>query len=86
MGAIFTPAYVNLTMAYHENKVYFTIKNTYYLVVSKFFEKNWSQFLDNWEILLNIRLVKPNDLLVILNQVNLNLQWGDVCKFAIFKY
>ena len=40
MGTIFAPTYVNLTIAYHEIIVYFTIKNTYNLVVSKFFEEN----------------------------------------------
>ena len=41
MGTVFTPTYVNLTMAYHKIQVYFVIKNTYSLVVSKFFEENW---------------------------------------------
>ena len=41
MGTVFTPTYANLTMAYHEIQVYFVIKNTYRLVVSKLFEENW---------------------------------------------
>ena len=45
------------------------------LVVSKFFEENWFRFLDDREILLNTKLIKPNDLLTILNQVNPNLQF-----------
>ena len=44
-------------------------------VVSKFFEENWFRFLDNCEILLNTKLIKPNYLQTILNQVNLNLQF-----------
>ena len=44
MGAILAPTCVNLTMTYHENKAYFTIKNTYNLVVNKFFSDNWSYF------------------------------------------
>ena len=75
MGTVFAPTYANLTMAYHEIQVYFVIKNTYSLVVSKFFEENWFRFLDDSEILLNTKLIKPNDLLTILNQVNPNLQF-----------
>ena len=45
----------------HEIHVYFIIKNTYKLVVSKFFEENWFQFLDDSEILWNTKLIKPND-------------------------
>ena len=75
MGTVFAPTYANLTMAYHEIQVYIVIKNTYSLVVSKFFEENWFQFLDDCEIFLNTKLIKPNDLLTILNQVNPNLQF-----------
>ena len=75
MGTVFTPAYANLTMAYNEIQIYFVIKNTYSLVVSKFFEENWFRFLDDCEILLNAKLIKPNNLRTILNQVNPNLQF-----------
>ena len=67
MSAVFAPTYANLTMAYHEIQVYFVIENTYSLVVNKFFEENWFRFLDDCEILLNTKLIKPNDLLTILN-------------------
>ena len=75
MGTVLAPTYANLTMVYHKIQVYFIIKNTYNLVVSKFFEENWFQFLDDCEIFLNTNLIKPNDLLTILNQVNPNLQF-----------
>ena len=52
-----------------------TYANTYNLVVIKFFEENWFQFSGDCEILLNTKLIKPNDLLTILNQVNPNLQF-----------
>ena len=39
MGKVFASTYANLTMADHEIQVYFVIKNTYSLVVSKFFEE-----------------------------------------------
>lgn len=67
MSTIFAPVYSNLTMAYHEVKVHFTIKNTQNLVASKEFEENLIQFLDSCEIILNTNLTKPNDLQTILN-------------------
>ena len=84
MGTVFAHTHANLTMAYHEIQVDFIIKNTYNLAVSKFFEVNCflddceNRFLDDCEIrsfddceiLLNTKLIKPNDLLTILNQVN----------------
>ena len=75
MGTVFAPTYANLTMAYHEVQVSFIIKTTYNLVVSKFFEENWFRFLEDCEILRNPKLIKPTDLLTILNQVNRNLQF-----------
>ena len=75
MDTVFPPTYANLTMTYYEIQVYFIIKNTYSLVVSKFFEESWFRVLDDCEIPLNTKLIKPNDLLTILNQVNPNLQF-----------
>ena len=72
MGTTFVPSYANLTMAHHEVQRYFTIQNIYNLVVRKYSEENWFQFLDNCEILLNTTLIVSNDLLKILNQVNPN--------------
>ena len=57
-------------------QVYFIIKNAYNLVVSKLFEENWFRFLDACEIPLNTKLIKSNNLLTILNQVNPNLQFA----------
>ena len=37
MGTIFAHAHANLTMVYYEIQVYFIIRNTYDLVVSKYF-------------------------------------------------
>ena len=67
--------HTNLTMAYQENPVYFNIKITYNFVVRKFFEENLFEVLNYFEILLSTKLIKPNDLLTILNQVNPNLQF-----------
>ena len=77
--------YTNLTMAYHKIQVYFIFKNIYNLLVSKFFVENWFQFLGYFELLLNTELIKPNNLLRILNQVNINLQFTmdriQICHF-----
>ena len=62
-------------MAYQKLQVYFIIKNTYHLVVSKLFEENWFRFLNNCEMLLNTNLIKPNNLQTILYQINPNLQF-----------
>ena len=37
MGTIFSHAYANLAMVYYEIQVYFIIKNTYDLIISKYF-------------------------------------------------
>ena len=70
MGTAFAPTNANLTMAYHKIQICFIIKNTFNLVVSRFFEENWFQFLDDCNNLLNTKLIKPIDLLKYLNQVN----------------
>ena len=62
-------------MTYQEIQVYLIIKNIYNLVVSKFFEENWFRFLHDCETLLNTKLIKPDGLLIVLNQVNPNLQF-----------
>ena len=62
-------------MTYQEIQVYFIIKNIYNLVVSKFFEENWFRLLPDCETLLNTKLIKPDGLLIVLNQVNPNLQF-----------
>ena len=84
MGTVVAPTSANLTMAYHEIQVYLVIKNTYSLVVNKFFEENWLRFLDDCEILLIIKLIKSDDLLTILNQVNPNFTMEralQICHF-----
>ena len=70
MGTIFAPTYANPTMVCYEIQFYFVIKNTYNMVVSKYFGENRSRFLDNCEILLNANIIKPNDLLTFLNEIN----------------
>ena len=43
MKTLFTPAYENLTMRYHEITVYFIIRQSYALA-SKPFENSWIRF------------------------------------------
>ena len=58
-------------MGYHEIKVYSIIRQSYALA-SKYFENSWFRFLDD---LLKVNLIKPDDLLSILNQINNNIQF-----------
>ena len=67
MGTIFAPIYANLTMGYHEIKVYSIIRQSYALA-SKHFENSWFR-LDDCQILLKVNLMKPDHLLSILNQI-----------------
>ena len=62
MGKVFAPTYANLTMAYHDIQVYFIFKNTYNLIVSKFFEENSFRISNNSKILLHTKLIKPADI------------------------
>ena len=74
MGTIFTPTYANLTMGYHEIKVYSIIRQSYALA-SKHFENSWFRYLNDCQILLKVNLIKPDQLLSILNQINNNIQF-----------
>ena len=60
-------------MGYHENKAYSVYRQSYGLA-SKHFESPWFRCLDDYKILMKVRLIKPNHLLSILNQINNNIQ------------
>ena len=45
MGTIFSHAYASLTMVYYEIQVYFIVRNTYDLIISKYFQEDWWDFL-----------------------------------------
>ena len=66
MDTIFTPTYVNLSIGYHEIKVYSTIHQSYALAC-KYFKNTGFRFLDNCEILLKVNLIKADDLFSVLN-------------------
>ena len=74
MGTVFAPTYANLSMGYHEIKLYDLIELNYNLDIRQYFVENWKRFLDDCEILLKTDLIKPDDLLTILNSVSNNFQ------------
>ena len=74
MGTIFAPTYANLTMGYHEIKVYSIIRQSHALA-SKHFENSLYRYLGDCQILLKVNLIKPEHLLSILNQINDNIQF-----------
>ena len=71
MGTIFAPTYANLTMGYHEIKVYSIIRQSYALAN----KNSWFRYLDDCQILLKVDLIKPEHLLSILNQIYDNIQF-----------
>ena len=74
MSTISAPTYANLTIGYHKIKVCSIIRQSYALA-SKYFENSWFRFLDDCQILLKVNLIKPDQLLSILNQINNNIQF-----------
>ena len=76
MGTVFAPTYANLSMGYHEIKVYDLTVLNYNLDIGQYFVENWERFLDGCEIYLKTDLIKPNDLLKILNSVNNDIQFS----------
>ena len=72
MGTTFAPTYTNLTMLYHEMKVFSIIFQSYALA-SKHFENSRFRYLDDFQILLRINLIKLEHLLSVLNQINNNI-------------
>ena len=76
MGTVFAPTYANLSMGYHEIKLYDLIELNYNLDIRQYFVENWIRFLDDCEILLKTDLRKPDDLLITLNSVNNDIQFS----------
>ena len=76
MGTVFAPTYANLSMGYHEIKLYDLIALNYTLDIRQYFVENWERFLDDFEILLKTDLIKTDDLLTILNSVNNDIQFS----------
>ena len=75
MGTIFALPYATLSMGFHEIKLYAIIRNKFTLPVSNYFEQNWKRFLDDCFIFLKLSLIKPNELLEVLNNINPAIQF-----------
>ena len=74
MGTTLTPTYANLTMGYHETKVYSIICQSHALAI-KYFKNSWFRFLDGSQMLLMVNLIEQDHLLSTLNQINNNIQF-----------
>ena len=61
-------------MGFHEIELYAIIRNKFTLPVSNYFEQNWKTFLDDCFIFLRLSLIKPNELLEVLNNINPAIQ------------
>ena len=83
MGTIFAPTYATLwamgtmgyTIGFHEIELYAIIRNKFTLPVSNYFEQNWKRFLDDCFIFLRLSVIKPNELLEFLNNINPAIQF-----------
>ena len=62
-------------MGFHETELYAIIRNKFTLSISNYFRQNWKRFLDDCFIFLRLRLIMPNELLDILNNINLAIQF-----------
>ena len=75
MGPIFAPTYVTLSMGFHEIELYAIIKNKVTLPVSNYFEQNWKRVLNDCFTFFRLSLIKPNELLDVLNNINQAIQF-----------
>ena len=75
IGTIFAPTYATLSMGFHEIELYDIIRNKFTLSVSNYFEQNWKRFLDDCFIFLRLSLIKPYELLDVLNNINPAIQF-----------
>ena len=84
MGTVFAPTYANLRMSYLEIKLYDLIEFNYNLDIRQYLVENWKKLIDDCEILLKADLIKPDDLLTILNSVNNDIQFSNELPFLTF--
>ena len=70
MGTIFALTQATLSMGFHETELYTIIRNKFTLTVSNYFEQNWKRFFDDCFIFLRLSLIKPNELLGVLSNIN----------------
>ena len=57
-------------MGFHETELFAIMRNKLTLPVSHYFKQNWKRFLDVCFIFLRLSLIKPNELLNVLNNIN----------------
>ena len=62
-------------MGFHEIELYAIIRNKFTLPVYNYFEQNWKRFLDDCFIFSRLSLIKPNELLDVLNNINPAIQF-----------
>ena len=74
MGTIFAPTYTTLSIGFNEVELYAIIRNKFTLPVSNYFEQNWKRFSDDCYVFLRLSLIKPNELLDVLNNINPAIQ------------
>ena len=75
MGTIFSPTYATLSMGFHEIELNAIIRNKFTLQVSNYFGQNWKRLSDDCFIFLRLSLIKPNELLDALNNINPAIQF-----------
>ena len=76
IDAVFGLTNANLRMGYHEIEIYDLIESNYNLEIRLYLVQNWKRFLYNSEMFVNTDLIKPDDLLTILNSVNNDIQYS----------
>ena len=74
ISTIFAPTCANLTIRYHEIKVYFIFSQSY-ASANKHFQNSWFRYSGDCQILLKVNLIKAEQLLSIVNQINNNIRF-----------
>ena len=75
MGTIFALICGTLFMGYQDKELYAIIRNMLTRPISNYFEQNWQWFLDDCFIFLRVSLIKPDELLDVLNNINAAMQF-----------
>ena len=76
MGTIFALICGTLFMGYQDKELYAIIRNMLTRPISNYFEQNWQWFLDDCFIFSRVSLIKPDELLDVLNKINLAMQFA----------
>ena len=75
MGTIVAPTYATLVMAYIEMKMYELCELKYGKITKDIIEEEWSRFLDDCFIALDSNIIKPNELLNLINSIDKHIQF-----------